>query len=87
MGGSRSVNWIDVNGDLYWGVANCLDATQTDYLYENHASENGDVTKHEHAAFGRHETADVPALSQPFPGFDRNHLETIGGGRIALLNR
>ncbi|MFM9948713.1 MAG: FG-GAP-like repeat-containing protein [Saprospiraceae bacterium] len=31
----------DCDGDLDLGVATCLDADQTDYLYENHSAENG----------------------------------------------
>lgn len=31
---------MDADGDLDLAVANCFDASQTDYLYENHASEN-----------------------------------------------
>jgi hypothetical protein len=32
---------MDADGDLDLAVANCLDAVQTDYLYENHSSDNG----------------------------------------------
>ncbi len=31
----------DCDGDLDLGVATCLNADQTDYLYENHSAENG----------------------------------------------
>jgi len=31
----------DCDGDLDLGVATCLNASQTDYLYENHSAENG----------------------------------------------
>ncbi|MFN0034946.1 MAG: FG-GAP-like repeat-containing protein [Saprospiraceae bacterium] len=31
----------DCDGDLDLGVATCLNANQTDYLYENHSAENG----------------------------------------------
>jgi len=32
---------FDGDGDLDLGVANCKDASQPDYLYENHSAENG----------------------------------------------
>ncbi|MFN0214102.1 MAG: FG-GAP-like repeat-containing protein [Saprospiraceae bacterium] len=38
--GNAFGDW-DCDGDLDLAVANCLDANQTDYLYENHSAENG----------------------------------------------